>query len=86
MQAFRTAGPYNLKGSGDKNLTYAQAMTARDLTGSNQSERYLFERLGIPLPDGDVDWWSFLSPIRACLEAVTKGQVESYRQLFEIVR
>jgi hypothetical protein len=174
MQAFRTAGPYNLKGSGDKNLTYAQAMTATDLTGSNQSylaseerfrivqelerrnlivplvgdfagdkalvgvgryleerdaivnvfyvsnvERYLFEqgdhgkhfyanlatlpldqsstfirsvtrdisrRLGIPLPDGNVNWWSFLSPIRACLEAVATGQVETYRQLFELVR
>ena len=37
MQAFRMAGPHNLKGSGDKNLTYAQAMTATDLTGSSQS-------------------------------------------------
>ena len=37
LNAFRMAGPYNLKGSGDKNLTYAQAMTAVDLTGRNQS-------------------------------------------------
>jgi hypothetical protein len=174
MQAFRMAGPNNLKGSGDKNLTYAQAMTATDLTGSHQSylaseenfrvvrelerrnlivpvvgdfagdkalvsvgrylkerdailnvfyvsnvERYLFEqgdhgrhfyanvatlpmdqsstfirsvtrdisrRLGIPLPDGAVNWWSFLSPIRACLEAVANGRVETYGQLFEGVR
>jgi hypothetical protein len=174
MQAFRMAGPNNLKGSGDKNLTYAQAMTATDLTGSHQSylaseenfrvvrelerrnlivpvvgdfagdkalvsvgrylkerdailnvfyvsnvERYLFEqgdhgrhfyanvatlpldqsstfirsvtrdisrRLGIPLPDGAVNWWSLLSPIRACLEAVANGRVETYGQLFEGVR
>jgi hypothetical protein len=174
MQTFRMAGPHNLRGSGDKNLTYAQAMTATDLTGSNQSylaseenfrivqelerrnlivpvvgdfagdkalvsvgryleerdaivnvfyvsnvERYLFEqgdhgrhfyanvatlpldqsstfirsvtrdisrRLGIPLPDGNVNWWSFLSPIGACLEAVANGRVETYRQLFEIGR
>ena len=37
LNTFRMAGPYNLKGSGDKNLTYAQAMTAADLTGRNQS-------------------------------------------------
>jgi hypothetical protein len=172
MQTFRMAGPHNLRGSGDKNLTYARAMTATDLTGSHQSylaseenfrivqelerrnlivpvvgdfagdkalvsvgryleerdaivnvfyvsnvERYLFEqgdhgrhfyanvaalpldpsstfirsvtrdisrRLGIPLPDGNVNWWSFLSPIGACLEAVANGRVETYRQLFEI--
>jgi hypothetical protein len=174
LQVFRTAGPHDLKGSGDKNLTYAQAMTAADLTGSQQSylasednfrivrdleqrnlilpivgdfagdkalvrigrylqerdaivnvfyvsnvERYLFDqgdhgkrfyanlaklpldqsstfirsvtrdisrRLGIPLPDGNVNWWSFLFPIRACLEAVANGRVETYRQLFEVVR
>ena len=174
LQAFRTAGPSNLKGSGDKNLTYAQAMTATDLAGQQQSylasdanfrivqdlerrnlivpvvgdfagdralagigrylterqatvnvfyvsnvERYLFEqgdhgrqfyanvaalpldqsstfirsvtrdisrRLGIPLPDGNVNWWSFLSPIRAGLDAVAGGRVEAYRQLFEPVR
>ena len=34
MQAFRTAGPHVLKGSGDKNLTYVQAMTATDLAGT----------------------------------------------------
>ena len=174
MQAFRTAGPDNLRGSGDKNLTYAQAMTATDLAGSSQSylasednfrivqnlerrnlivpvvgdfagdkalvsvgrylkakdaivnvfyvsnvERYLLEqgdhgrhfyanvatlpldqsstfirsvtrdisrRLGIPLPAGNVNWWSSLSPIRACLEAVANGRVETYRQLFENAR
>jgi hypothetical protein len=173
MQAFRVAGPA-LKGSGDKNLTYVQAMTATDLSGSQQSylaseenfrivqalqrrnlivpvvgdfagekalvsvgrfleehdaivdvfyvsnvERYLFEqgdrrtrffgnvarlplnqsstfirsvtrdisrRLGIPLPDADGNWWSLLSPIRACLEALANGRLETYPQLFEIVR
>jgi hypothetical protein len=35
--AFRTAGPHALKGTGDKNLTYAQAMTGTDLTGRSQS-------------------------------------------------
>jgi hypothetical protein len=37
MNIFRTAGPQALKGSGDKNLTYLQAMTATDLTGRAQS-------------------------------------------------
>jgi hypothetical protein len=37
MNTFRTAGPYLLKGSGDKNLTYAEAMTGQDLTGRGQS-------------------------------------------------
>jgi hypothetical protein len=37
LNTFRMAGPYNLKGSGDKNLTYAQAMTAADPAGRNQS-------------------------------------------------
>jgi hypothetical protein len=37
MNTFRTAGPYALKGTGDKNLTYAVAMTATDLTGVHQS-------------------------------------------------
>jgi hypothetical protein len=36
MLAFRSAGPHNMKGSGDKNLTYVQAMTAADLTGGQQ--------------------------------------------------
>jgi hypothetical protein len=173
LQVFRVAGPHGLKGSGDKNLTYAQAMTATDLTGSHQSylasednfrivqdlerrnlivpvvgdfagdkalvgvgryleerdaivtvfyvsnvERYLFDqgdhgrrfyanvarmpvdqsstfirsvtrdisrRLGIPLPEGNVNWWSFLFSIRDCLAAVADGRVETYRQLFEVV-
>jgi hypothetical protein len=37
LTAFRTAGPHALKGTGDKNLTYAQAMTGTDLTGRYQS-------------------------------------------------
>jgi len=37
MNTFRTAGPYSLRGTGDKNLTYALAMTATDLTGAHQS-------------------------------------------------
>jgi hypothetical protein len=174
LQTFRMAGPANLKGSGDKNLTYVQAMTATDLAGTTQSylasednfrivqelerrnlivpivgdfagekalvsigryleerhaivnvfyvsnvERYLFEqgdhgrhfyanlerlpldqsstfirsvtrdisrRLGIQLPDGNVNWWSFLFPIRACLDAVASGRAETYRQLFDTVR
>ena len=174
MQAFRTAGPHDLKGSGDKNLTYVQAMTATDLAGTHRGylaseenfrivqalerrnliipvvgdfagdkalasigrylaqrdavvdvfyvsnvERYLFERggrqkpfyanvaslplspssvfirsvtrdisvrLGIPLPDAGGNWWSLLSPIRACLDAVDSGRVSTYPQLFEIVR
>jgi hypothetical protein len=37
MNTFRSAGPYTLKGTGDKNLTYSQAMTGTDLTGTYQS-------------------------------------------------
>jgi hypothetical protein len=37
MNTFRSAGPFALKGTGDKNLTYALAMTATDLTGLYQS-------------------------------------------------
>src|SRR6185369_18048282 len=37
LTAFRTAGPHALKGTGDKNLTYAQAMTGTDLTGRADS-------------------------------------------------
>jgi hypothetical protein len=174
MQAFRNAGPHNLKGFGDKNLTYVQAMTAADLSGRQHGflaseenfrivqqlerrnlvvpvvgdfagdkalasvgryvaqrdaivdvfyvsnvERYLFEqgdrgrrfyanvatlplgpsstfirsvtrdiskRLNIPLPDASSNWWSLLSPIHACLDAVTNGRVVTYPQLFEIVK
>jgi hypothetical protein len=174
MIAFRTAGPANLKGSGDKNLTYLQAMTAADLAGNQQGflaseerfavvremhrrnlivpvvgdfagdsaltgigrylarrkaivdvfyvsnvERYLFEqgdrikrfyanvaalptapsstfirsvtrdiskRLGFPLPEADGHWWSLLSPIRECVDAVASGRVQTYPQIFQIVR
>jgi len=37
MNTFRTAGPYSLTGSGDKNVSYAQMMTATDLMGRQQS-------------------------------------------------
>jgi hypothetical protein len=47
MSAFRTAGPHALKGTGDKNLTYAQAMTATDLTG--RSESYLASEVNFRL-------------------------------------
>jgi hypothetical protein len=37
MNTFRTAGPYALRGTGDKSLTYALSMTATDLIGRRQS-------------------------------------------------
>ena len=38
LNAFRTTGPYTLRGQGDNtNPTYAQLMTATDLNGRNQS-------------------------------------------------
>src|SRR5262245_52402545 len=37
LNTFRTAGPSTLKGSGDKNMTYAQSMTGTDLTGREES-------------------------------------------------
>jgi hypothetical protein len=171
MQSFQTAGPHNLKGFGDKNLTYVQAMTAADLEGNRHGylaseehfrivrdlqrrnlvvpvvgdfagdaalrnigrhvaqrqaivdvfyvsnvERYLYEqgarqgrfyasvatlplgpsstfirsvtrdiskRLGFPLPEAPGHWWSLLSPIRADLDAVASGQIDSYPKLFE---
>ena len=39
MAAFRTAGPYALKGSGDKNVSYAQMMAATDLAGHSLRAR-----------------------------------------------
>jgi hypothetical protein len=37
LNTFRLAGPYALRGTGDKNLSYAQLMEATDLEGRNQS-------------------------------------------------
>jgi hypothetical protein len=37
LNAFRLAGPFVMKGTGDKNLSYAQSMTGNDLAGRNQS-------------------------------------------------
>ena len=37
LNAFRLTGPFVLKGTGDKNLSYAQSMTGNDLAGRNQS-------------------------------------------------
>jgi hypothetical protein len=37
MNIFRTAGPYSLRGTGDKTLSYYQSMTGTDLTGRHQS-------------------------------------------------
>ena len=37
LSAFYAAGPFALKGTGDKNLSYAQSMTGTDLTGHSQS-------------------------------------------------
>jgi hypothetical protein len=37
LNTFRATGPAGLKGSGDKNLNYAQAMASTDLTGQHQS-------------------------------------------------
>jgi len=174
MNTFRAAGPYMLRGSGDKNLTYVQAMSGSDLTGLNQSylaseenfkrvqelerqnlivplvgdfagdktivnigqylksrdaivnvfyvsnvERYLWDqgargkqfytnaaalpldpsstfirsvtsdisrRLGVRLPDGTANWRSFLAPMADSLKAFTEGRVQTYREMFEIVR
>jgi hypothetical protein len=37
LNTFRLAGPYVLRGTGDKNLSYAQLMAATDLEGRSQS-------------------------------------------------
>jgi hypothetical protein len=37
MNTFYVAGPYALKGTGDRNLSYAQMMAATDMAGRNQS-------------------------------------------------
>jgi hypothetical protein len=59
----------------DQSSTFIRSVT-RDIS----------RRLGIPLPDGNVNWWSSLYPIRLCLDAVANGRVETYRQLFETAR
>lgn len=173
LNTFSAAGPNTLNGSGDKKLSYAEAMVATDLTGRSQSylaseehfrivqelqrrnlivplvgdfagdkaissvgrylkdrgqtvevfyvsnvERYLFEgnrakqfyanvatlplgpsstfirsvttdisrRLGITLPDGAKDWWSFLFPLNDDLTTFANGRIQTYRELFEVVR
>src|SRR5262249_30858160 len=37
MTTFRQAGPYALRGTGDRNRTYAELMAATDLDGTRQS-------------------------------------------------
>jgi hypothetical protein len=37
LKTFGTAGPFGLKGTGDKNLTYAQSMAGTDPAGTHQS-------------------------------------------------
>jgi hypothetical protein len=174
LNTFYAAGPYALRGSGDKNLSYAQLMAATDLTGREQGylaseqnfrtvqelqrqnlvvplvgdfagdkairsigqylkerdaivnvfyvsnvERYLFEqgnhgrqfytnvatlpldqsstfirsvtrdisrRLEIPISDGRENWRSLLFPISDSLKAFASGRIQTYRELFEIVR
>ncbi|HEX4999858.1 MAG TPA: hypothetical protein VFY29_16680 [Terriglobia bacterium] len=175
MNAFRTAGPYSLKGFGDTtNPPYAAMMAATDLAGKQRSylaseenfrivqdlqkknlivplvgdfagakairavgqyvrdhnavvdvfylsnvERYLFEqddnsrrfyanvaalplnsnslfirsvtsdisrRLNIPIPDQTTKWRTFLSPINEFLAAVNGGKIETYRDVFTIVK
>jgi hypothetical protein len=40
-------------------------------------------RLGIRLPAAAVNWWTFLTPIQNCLDAVMSGRIETYQQLFD---
>ena len=48
--------------------------------------RDISRRLGIPIPDGATNWWSFLSSIRECLKAFADGRIQTYRELFEVGR
>jgi hypothetical protein len=174
LAIFRTAGPNNLTGQGDKNVSYARLMAATDLAGLNHGylaseenfkivqdlekrnaivpivgdfagdtalvgvgrylkehgavvnvfyvsnvERYLFEqgdhgrhfyanvgalpldpsstfvrsvtvdisrRLGIPIPDAEADWRSFLIPINNDLKNLANGRLRTYSDLFEGIR
>jgi hypothetical protein len=174
LTIFRTAGPNNLTGQGDKNISYARMMAATDLAGMSHGylaseenyrivqdlekrnvvvpvvgdfagdtalagvgrylkghdavvnvfyvsnvERYLFEqgdhgrhfyanvaalpldssstfvrsvtvdisrRLGIPIPNADADWRSFLIPIHNDLKDVADGRIRTYSDLFAAAR
>ena len=39
-------------------------------------------RLGIPIPQSTAKWRTFLFPINDCLQGVTSGRIQSYRDLF----
>jgi hypothetical protein len=43
-------------------------------------------RLGIPIPDGDADWRSFLIPINKDLRSLAYGRIRTYADLFESIR
>jgi hypothetical protein len=174
LTIFRMAGPNNLTGQGDKNMSYARLMAATDQRGLNHGylaseenfkivqnlekrnaivpivgdfagdsalvgvgrylkehdavvsvfyvsnvERYLFEqgdhskhfyanvaalpldpsstfvrsvtvdisrRLGIPIPDAEADWRSFLIPINTDLKNLANGRLRTYSDLFTTAR
>lgn len=43
-------------------------------------------RLGIPIPDADADWRSFVTPINGNLDRLANGQIRGYSDLFEDIR
>ena len=44
--------------------------------------RDISERLGIALPAPSTKWWTFLSPIRECLDGIASGRIQTYKDLF----
>jgi hypothetical protein len=44
--------------------------------------RAISQRLGIAVPQGATQWWTFLSPIQECLSRFNDGRIHTYGDLF----
>jgi hypothetical protein len=56
--------------------TTAESVLVRSVTTD------ISKRLAISIPDGRERWRTFLDPIRACLDGISSGRIQSYRDLF----
>jgi hypothetical protein len=48
--------------------------------------RAISERLAIAIPAGPTKWWTFVTPIRDCLDRIATGRIDSYGDLFATAR
>jgi hypothetical protein len=48
--------------------------------------RDISERLGIAIPGASTKWWTFLAPIRDCLDGIATGRIQTYKDVFAAAR